>query len=160
MGRGGRLSKLALTVGVLLRIKPIIGMVDGKLEVIHKVRTNTSIIDLFYNKIEEYSKKYKKIYLRVVNLKNNESIKILEEKITKFKNVIYTKTNHIGPVFTIHLGDNGYGITLVGIENEQKWYKYHSRQIIVYFSEFNSALRTQFIWVFFLKFYYYSTRYC
>lgn len=113
--RGGRLSRISLALGVLLRIKPIITMIDGKLELTHKMRSHQAIIEHFTNKIEEYSSKFKTVYLRIVDAKSSEYVKAIEEKIKNLKNIITTKVMNIGPVFSVHLGDCGYGITVCGI---------------------------------------------
>ena len=113
--RGGRLSKLSAAIGVLLRIKPVIAMVNGKLEVVQKARTNQAIIESFTEKIHDFSSKFKKVYLRLVDKNHPDMIETILDKIKELKNIVITKTKSIGPVFTIHIGDQGYGIALVGV---------------------------------------------
>lgn len=42
--RGGRIGKAATMVGNVLRVKPILGMVDGRVDIIEKARTSTKAL--------------------------------------------------------------------------------------------------------------------
>ena len=44
LARGGRLSKTSATLGTVLRVKPIIKMIEGKLELVHKERDRKSVV--------------------------------------------------------------------------------------------------------------------
>ncbi len=111
--RGGRISKVAALVGKTLGIKPVIEMLDGKLEVTRKSRTNKRIINNFIvAEMVEHAKNYKNIYLRIISLNQDELTNEIEEKLkSQIKNIEITRTNYIGPVFSFHLGEHGYGVT-------------------------------------------------
>ncbi|QVK20155.1 DegV family protein [Mycoplasmatota bacterium] len=111
--RGGRISKMSALIGNTLRIKPVIEMIDGKLEVTKKSRTNKRIIDNFIvEELYKESLKFKRMYLRIINLKQEDIALEIEHKIlNKIPNIEVSHTNYIGPVFSYHLGDEGYGIT-------------------------------------------------
>ncbi|XMB66356.1 DegV family protein [Mycoplasmatota bacterium zrk1] len=111
--RGGRISKMSALIGNTLRIKPVIEMIDGKLEVTKKSRTNKRIIDNFIvEELYKESLKFKQMYLRIINLKQEDIALEIEHKIlNKIPNIEVSHTNYIGPVFSYHLGDEGYGIT-------------------------------------------------
>lgn len=112
---GGRLSRLSCFIGTLLKIKPVIAVEDGKLGLAHKKRKDSDIIELFVNAINELKTQFKKLYVRIIHLNNPDKAKIIEEKIqTNDGSVIISHISRVGAVFNVHLGDNGYGITLCG----------------------------------------------
>lgn len=118
--RGGRLSKLSCAIGLLFKIKPVIEMIDGKLALTHKMRTNPDIIRLFLQTLAEYATKYKKVYVRFVYLGNNlANVETMVDAVKRtFKNVKFTIVDHVGPVFLVHLGNNGFGISMTGVDDQ------------------------------------------
>ncbi len=118
--RGGRLSRISCAIGLLFKIKPIIEMVDGKLVLTKKERTSMNIINYFIKQIAVFSTKYKKVYCRFIYLGNNlENInKMIEIVERTFKNVEFTIIDRVGPVFLVHLGNSGFGITLTGVNDQ------------------------------------------
>lgn len=118
--RGGRLNRISCAVGILLRIKPVVKMVDGKLVLFKKFTLHNKVHTFFMEEIEKYSKQYDKVFLKVVHLNTDDQYnKLCNEVKEKYKNVIMTDIAKIGPVFTVHLGNIGIGITLTGY-NETK----------------------------------------
>ncbi|MCK5731553.1 MAG: DegV family protein [Tenericutes bacterium] len=112
--RGGRLSKVQAFVGKILRVKPIIEMIDGKLELVRKERTNAGCIKHFLEKIDYYSKKYKTVYLDIVNINMDELTQTLIKTVKeKYKEIEIHITETLSPVFYSHLGSRGFGIGIV-----------------------------------------------
>ncbi len=112
--RGGRLNKVQAFMGKLLRIKPIIEMIDGKLELVQKERTNLACIEHFLVKIDYYFNKYKKVYLDVVNIHMDDNVdKLLQMIKEKYKGIQIHMTNFLSPVFYSHLGSVGFGIGIL-----------------------------------------------
>ena len=118
--RGGRLSKISCAIGLLFKIKPVIEMIDGKLELTKKERITPKIISYFMNFIEEYSKKYKKVYLRFAYLgPNKENIDKMEKMVKeKYQNISISTIDRVGPVFLVHLGNDGFGISITGVDDQ------------------------------------------
>jgi DegV family protein with EDD domain len=113
--RGGRLSKVSALLGTVLRIKPIVEMVDGKLQLTKKERTNNACYDHFFEKVKEYTEKYSKVYVDIVELNRKEWGDKLASAISeKFPNVILNQSHAVSPVFLVHLGDQGFGIAILG----------------------------------------------
>ena len=113
--RGGRLSGVSALVGTVLHIKPIIEMVNGKLENTKKCRTHKNVIEHFTNIIDKFAQNYKKVYLNIIHLDMKEKAlelkKYVEEKYNNFRTII---TTELSPVFFIHIGLEGYGLTIAG----------------------------------------------
>ncbi|MDC7243757.1 MAG: DegV family protein [Sphaerochaetaceae bacterium] len=112
--RGGRLSKIQALLGKFLRVKPIIEMIEGKLELVRKERTNKACMAQFLQKIEEYSNKYEKVYLDIININMPDwGQKILDTVKEKFEKVEIHMTDYLSPVFYSHLGNKGFGVAIL-----------------------------------------------
>lgn len=110
--KGGRLSKTKAAIGTVLRVKPIIRVVEGKLSLVNSERTYKKVHQYFLDKIRETTKGFSKISFYVTNTNSLESAKILEEVLkTEFPNSKIIFTSVLGPVFSIHIGKKGYGLS-------------------------------------------------
>ncbi len=110
--KGGRISGASAAIGTVLRIKPIIKIVNGKLEVVNKQRTYKKVHNYMVENIINDSKGYEKITFRVTSHNSLESAKdllaVIKEKFPKSEIVF---TDYLGPVFSIHVGKKGYGLS-------------------------------------------------
>lgn len=115
LARGGRLSVASAAIGTVLRVKPIIKVIKGKLELVHKERTYAKVHRYVVNEIKKDTINYKKLTFRVTNthsLESAENLKqVIEENFPKSK---ITFTSYLGPVFSIHVGYKGYGVSWFG----------------------------------------------
>lgn len=112
LSRSGRLSKAKALVGTVLRVKPLIQMVGGKLDLFKSERTHKKVVLSIINKIKETTKDAKVIHIRILSKNSLEQARILESKIKEtFSNIKLTFNEYLGPVFSIHLGTTGYGIS-------------------------------------------------
>lgn len=113
--KGGRLNKIQALVGKVLRIKPIIEMVEGKLELVKKTRANIACLDYFVEKIKYYTDKYDTVHVDIISLHMDEWAQKIEDYIKEnHPNIIVHNTKYVSPVFYVHLGNNGFGIAVVG----------------------------------------------
>ena len=112
LARGGRLSIASAALGTVLKIKPIIKIIEGKLELIHKERTYKKVHNFMLKNIQEDYKENQKITFRITNTHSLESAQNLREVIeSSFPNSKITFTSYLGPVFSIHVGYKGYGLS-------------------------------------------------
>lgn len=112
IARSGRLSKAKALVGSVLRVKPLIKMVEGKLDMYHTERTHKKVVIEIIKRMVETTKNAKKINVRILSHSSLEQARMLESEIKKaFDNIKITFTEYLGPVFTLHLGTNGYGVS-------------------------------------------------
>lgn len=108
----GRLSKAKALVGTVLRVKPLIEMVEGKLHLYKSERTHKKVAASIIEKIKETTSGAKTIHIRILSHYSLETTKALEAKVREaFDNVKITFTEYLGPVFSLHLGTSGYGIS-------------------------------------------------
>lgn len=113
--KGGRLSRVQALLGTVLRIKPIIEMVDGKLELVKKTRTNNACLDFFIEKIDYYANKYSNVSIDIIHLNNEEWAEKIDQYVKdKYPKMQINHTNYVSPVFYVHLGNKGFGIAIVG----------------------------------------------
>lgn len=112
LSKGGRLSTTQAAIGTILRIKPVIKIVNGKLELVKKERTKKNVHKYFIENIVEDSKGFDNITFRITNTYSEESalelLNIIKETFPTSK-ILFT--NYLGPVFSIHVGNKGYGIS-------------------------------------------------
>lgn len=121
--KGGRLPRLMYWVGTLLKIKPIIGINEekGNLEAEKKVRTFNDVDRYFLEKVQEAVDKYDKVHMSYVRMGCEELTENLIKKVKeRFPDLEYVVFNGVGPLFTVHLGDSGYGIGYIGEGLKQK----------------------------------------
>ncbi len=112
LARGGRLSTASAAIGTVLRIKPIIQVLDGKLELVHKERTYAKVHKHFLKKIKEHLEDYKTITFRVCSTHSLESATNLKDVlIENFPDAKISFIDYLGPVFSIHVGYKGYGLS-------------------------------------------------
>ena len=113
---GGRVSNLAYLGGALLKIKPCIELVDGKLVSTKKYRGKMSVVSekLMRDYLAQYDIDRKQIYL-IYSIGLSESIKQQMNEIagqSGFENITWIQA---GAMISTHSGPEGFGIA--GLEN-------------------------------------------
>lgn len=111
--KGGRLTKGQAVLGTLLNIKPIIGVKDGKITVIDKIRGKNKAIKWFDEWIEKNNYDLSNKTVLLFHGKAYEQLKMLRESIEdkyKIKNII---EQEIGAVIGTHSGPGVLGIGFV-----------------------------------------------
>ncbi|UOE93814.1 DegV family protein [Alkalihalobacillus sp. LMS39] len=107
--RGGRLNAAQLVVGSLLKIKPILHFVEGKIVPFEKVRTAKKALGKIYTMLDEdVSNGSWQISVIHANCeeKGQEIVNELQEKYPNAK----VSLSYFGPVIGTHLGEGSIGI--------------------------------------------------
>ncbi|MGB2871753.1 EDD domain protein, DegV family [Psychrobacillus psychrotolerans] len=112
---GGRVSNVAYIGGVLLKIKPCIELVEGKLVSTRKYRGSMSIVaeKLMRDYLNQYDIDRKQLYL-IYSIGLDESIKRRMDEIAKeagFEKITWMQA---GAMISTHAGPGGFGIA--GVE--------------------------------------------
>lgn len=103
--RGGRLSNTNAFIGTLLNIKPVIGLVDGKLVPIGKERGKKKAMETIISLVPENVKR-----ISVAHVQNlNEAQQYKNELEKKFENATIT-IDELGPVVGSHIGPKAIGL--------------------------------------------------
>ena len=107
--KGGRLS---VTKATILRIKPVVEVIEGKLELVKSERTFKKIHNYFLKSIKDSLKNDAKPTFYVTSQNSLEHATIIKDLLlSEFPNSKLTFTEYLGPVFSIHIGKKGYGIS-------------------------------------------------
>ncbi|MCY6369087.1 DegV family protein [Clostridium ganghwense] len=107
--KGGRIDGASALIGSLLRIKPILTVVEGKTEILSKVRTSKRAIQTIINTFKEDTKKFGfgDVIIHHINCEERAKkiAKVLEEQVGKV-----VKICDIGPVIGTHVGPGALGL--------------------------------------------------
>lgn len=103
--KGGRLSSTQAFIGSVLNIRPIIGLVEGKLVPIGKARGKSKAVEMMIANIPSEVKQIS-ICHTLNEEEANELKKIMEEKFTN----AWVTIDELGPVIGAHLGPKAIGI--------------------------------------------------
>ena len=110
--RSGRLSRTKAAIGTVLRIKPLIQMIDGKLDLFKSSRTHKKVVEEIVTRMKETTKGYSNICARILGHHSTEQAMALKNELEKaFDNIKVTYTENLGPIFCLHLGKKGYGVS-------------------------------------------------
>ena len=110
--RSGRLSKAKAIFGTVLRIKPLIQMIDGKLDLFKSARTHKKVIGELIERIKETTVEFSSICIRILSHNQTEEAMALKLELERvFNNIKISYTENLGPIFCLHLGKRGYGLS-------------------------------------------------
>jgi DegV family protein with EDD domain len=110
--KGGRLSVAKAAIGTVLRIKPVIEVRSGKLELVKSERTLRKIFDYFVNQAKKSLEGHSSITFYITSQNSLETaIKLKERLLAEFPGSKLTFTEYLGPVFSIHVGKKGFGFS-------------------------------------------------
>lgn len=106
--RGGRLSSTQFVIANILNIKPIIELIDGKLEGTHKERGHKKaeryLVEQIPDSVRFISIQHLKAYNRAQRL-----LKVINNKYEHLK----IEINELGPVIGSHLGPGSIGVCVI-----------------------------------------------
>lgn len=105
---GGRVDKASAIIGNLAKVKPIISIVDGKVEVVSKVLGNIKAMNYMLKQIENIpvNKDHKVACVYTQGLKNCDKF---EAKLNEIGVSVDQKVQ-LGPVVGSHIGPEAFGI--------------------------------------------------
>ena len=103
--RGGRLSATRATIGNLLNVKPIIGLKDGKLIAVAKVRGKNKAMEYLVDSVPENA-----VAITVLHILSHDDARQLYRKLQEKFPRIEIEIDEIGPVIGSHLGPGGVGV--------------------------------------------------
>ena len=111
--RGGRLTNGAALLGGLLKIKPILTFVEGKIVLFEKIRSSKKAFaraeDIVGQKAAAIDQP---VQFFVINANNLEVAKIEKAKLQEKYPEAQITIGHFGPVIGTHLGEKAIGIAI------------------------------------------------
>lgn len=110
--KSGRITRIKAAIGNLIRVKPILEYVGGKLSVISKFRTENAVYTYIIERLaDEILKTKTKIHVYLGYIESNERVLKLKNLIEeKFKNIKVYISGSITPVIAVNIGYGGYGV--------------------------------------------------
>ncbi len=111
--KGGRLSSAAGALGTMLKIKPVLTFVNGKIEVFEKIRTQRKARLRIEELLEaELKEKEYPINASILHTNNEQVAKEWQQDlIRKFPGIAFDIL-YIGPVIGVHTGQGAIGLVL------------------------------------------------
>lgn len=109
----GRITRIKAALGNLIRVKPILEYVGGKLSVITKFRTEGGVFQYILSRLgNDIKKAFSKVSIYLSHVKNNDKVIRLKTLIEEeFKNVNVHLSLQITPVIAVNIGYGGFGVT-------------------------------------------------
>lgn len=103
--RGGRLSNSKALIGTILNIKPIIGLINGRLVPVDKVKGKKKAIETMIDMIPNNSK-----HITICHVQNYEEASKMKEMVSQRITNALISIDELGPVIGSHIGPKGIGI--------------------------------------------------
>jgi DegV family protein with EDD domain len=111
--RGGRIGKAQAFLGTLMKIKPLMKLVEGEIRPVEKIRTSERLLNRFVELVEEAARKGSPLRLSVGESDNSDVMNRLLERLLKIPGVSLTNRCKLGGVVTSHAGPGSLGISFV-----------------------------------------------
>jgi DegV family protein with EDD domain len=111
--RGGRIGRAQAFLGTLMKIKPLLKLVEGNIHPVEKIRTTERLLNRYVEIIEKKAAEGLPLSLIVAESDNTDIVSGLVNRLTKIPNVILVQRCIIGGVITSHTGPGVIGITFV-----------------------------------------------
>ena len=111
--RGGRIGKAQAFLGTLMKIKPLLKVVNGEVQPIEKIRTRDRLLNRFVELVEQAAREHSRLILTVAESDNSEVMTELLGRLGRIPGVSLVFRGRIGGVITSHAGPGALGIAFV-----------------------------------------------
>jgi DegV family protein with EDD domain len=111
--RGGRIGKAQAFLGTLMKIKPLMRLVEGEVQPVEKIRTTERLLNRFVELLEKEAAQGHGVRYSLAESDNGDLVDGLLERLQKVKNAVPVYRTKIGGVVASHAGPGTLGITFV-----------------------------------------------
>lgn len=108
--RGGRIGGAARLIGTALNMKPVLAVVDGRVEAIERIRTKGKAIDRVLELVAEKTKGQSPIRIATLHANAPEEARDLLDRATKELNAAESLFSEVSPVVGNHAGPGVVGL--------------------------------------------------
>lgn len=109
--RGGRIGAAACFLGTLLNTKPILAVVEGKLQPLDRVRTKKKALERLFSELErKLAYPTQPVQAGVMHIAAEAEMESLTALIKERFNTTRLYTSELGPVIGAHLGPGALGV--------------------------------------------------
>ncbi len=112
--RGGRIGGAAALLGTVLDIKPVLHILNGRVEVLAKVRTRKQALARLLDAIAERSKPGQGLHVAVLHVDAGAEADDMADHIAKRFNVVELHVGDAGAVIGAHAGPGTLGVAFYG----------------------------------------------
>lgn len=108
----GRITKIKAAIGNLIKVKPIIEYINGKVLILNKLRTEKNVVSYIVERIKsEISSTTKKVLIYISHANAIERVERVAEALKiGIDNAVIKISRQISPVIAINLGYGGIGV--------------------------------------------------
>jgi len=115
--RGGRIGKAQAFLGTLMKIKPLLHLVEGEVLPVEKIRTTERLLSRFVELVgEEAGGQH--ILLSMADIGNGEAATELLQRFLKIPGLSLVYRGKIGGVIASHVGPGGLGVSFLKVTDE------------------------------------------
>jgi DegV family protein with EDD domain len=108
--RGGRIGGATALLGTMLSIKPLLHIVNGRIEPLEKVRTKQKALERMLDLMEEQVGRDTPVWCAVAHTNVPEEADRLEQEVRRRLNCARVFTTEAGPTIATHCGPGVLGI--------------------------------------------------
>lgn len=117
--RGGRIGKAQAFLGTLMKIKPLMKLIDGAINPVEKIRTTERLINRYVELIEKEAAAGERLNVIIAESDNTDLATGFVSRVARIPNVSVLQRCKIGAVITSHTGPGVLGITYVTAEDSK-----------------------------------------
>jgi DegV family protein with EDD domain len=114
--RGGRIGGAQRLIGTALNMKPVLALVDGRVEAIERIRTKSKALNRIFELVEEKAKGQSPIRVASLHANAPEEARTLLDRAAKALNATESIFTEVSPVVGNHAGPGVVGLAyMVGM---------------------------------------------
>ena len=108
--RGGRIGGAQRFLGTALNMKPVLAVIDGRVEAVERIRTKSKALDRVFELVAEQTQGKTPIHLATLHASAEGEAEILLEKASKELNATESILTTVSPVVGTHAGPGTVGL--------------------------------------------------
>jgi DegV family protein with EDD domain len=114
--KGGRLSRGQELIGGLLKVKPILQVLDGEVQAVGRIRTKSKALEEIINRVSE-TRPWQ--FAFVIHASTQEEIDYVSSRLAALSEDTPLMTNRMTPVIGVHLGPGGIGLGAISAPDDK-----------------------------------------
>jgi DegV family protein with EDD domain len=111
--RGGRIGRAQAFLGTLMKIKPLLRLIEGEIHPVEKIRTTERLLNRFVELVQKEAAECSHLHFSLAESDNRDLVSGLLERLQKIKNATLVYRAKIGGVVASHAGPGGVAVTFV-----------------------------------------------
>ncbi len=108
--RGGRIGGAARLIGTALNMKPVLSLVDGRVEAVERIRTKSKAVDRVLELVNEKTRGKSPVRLATLHANAEDEAKVLLERAQRELNPVEAMLTGVSPVIGCHIGPGVVGL--------------------------------------------------